>query len=108
MIFQDKKPASISQTLYNLKNKGYGLSFRREAASLYCYQLQERIFPEEFSVDEAYYFLDIINPDSDRTLYAITLINGRRGFMIDACNVYSDNISYEMELKLHWQYPLVP
>lgn len=56
--------------------------------------------PENFSVDESYYFEEKSNPDADRILYAITLSWGSRGFLIDACNVYSDNISPEMREKL--------
>jgi hypothetical protein len=107
MIFQDKQSTSISQTLVSLKNQGYQLSFRREATCIYCFELQECITPENFTVDKSYYFEDIANPDADRILYAISLSNERRGFLIDACNVYSDNISYEMEQKLQWQYPLI-
>lgn len=107
MIFQDKQLASVSQTLAGLKNQGYQLSFRREAACIYCFELKERIMPEDFIVDESYYFEDKVSPDADRILYAISLSKGRRGFLIDACNVYSDNISYEMEQKLEWKYPLL-
>jgi hypothetical protein len=107
MIFQDKQPTSISQTLARLRNQGYQLGFRREATCIYCFELQERIMPEDFTVDESYYFEDVVNPDADRILYAISLSKGRRGFLIDACNAYSDNISYEMEQKLQWQYPLL-
>lgn len=107
MIFQDKQPTSISQTLAGLRNQGYQLSFRREATCIYCFELQEWIMPEDFTVDESYYFEDIINPDADRILYAISLSKERRGFLIDACNVYSDNISYELEQKLQREYPLL-
>lgn len=105
MKFQDKQPMSVSQTVAGLKNQGYQLSFRREPVCIYCFELQEWIMPEDFTVDESYYFEDVINPDGDRILYAISLSKGRRGFLIDACNVYSDNINYEMEQKLQWQYP---
>lgn len=107
MIHQDKKPLSISQTLTGLRSQGYQLNFRREATCIYCFELQERVMPEDFTVDESYYFEDITNPDADRILYAISLSKERRGFLIDACNVYSDNISYEMERKLQWQYQLL-
>jgi hypothetical protein len=107
MQFQDKQPMSVSRMVAGLKRQGYQLSFRREATCIYCFDLQERIFPEEFMVDESYYFEDVISPDADRILYAISLTSGGRGVLIDACNVYSDNISYEMEQKLQWIYPLV-
>ncbi len=107
MIVQDKQLTSIRQRLESLKTRGYRLTFRREATCLYCFELQEQLTPNEFSVDQTYYFEDLVNPDADRIIYAISLLNGRKGYLIDACNVYSDNISYELELKLHWQYPFV-
>ena len=107
MIRQDKKQTSIIQTLAGLRNQGYLLGFRREATCIYCFELQERVMPEDFTVDESFYFEDIENPDADRVLYALSLAKGRRGFLIDTCNVYSDNISYDMEQKLQWQYPLL-
>ena len=105
MILRDKQPMSIDQTLSGLRSQGYQLNFRREATCIYCFELRERVVPEDFTVDESYYFQDITNPDGDRILYAISLPKQGRGFLIDTCNVYSDNISYEMELKLQWRYP---
>ena len=107
MIFRDNRSMSVSQILAGLKSQGYLLGFRREAGCIYCLELQERVIPEDFTVDESYYFEDNMGPDADRVLYAISLTNGRRGFLIDACNVYSDNISYEMKQKLQWKYPLL-
>lgn len=107
MIFQDKQSMSVMQKLASLREQGYLLSFRREAACIFCIELQERILPEDFTVKESYYFEDILNPDADRILYALDLADGSRGCLVDSCNVYSDNISYEMEEKLQWNYPVV-
>lgn len=107
MIFRNKQSSSISQTLAGLRYQGYQLAFRREATCIYGLDLQEWITPEGFTVDESYYFTDTVNPDADRILYAISLSDGRRGFLVDVCNAYSDNISDEMEQKLQWKYPLL-
>jgi hypothetical protein len=106
MIFQDKQSRPIINSLAELKKNGYQLSFRREATCIYCFELGKYFMPEDFVVDESYFLEDTLNPDEDRILYAISLVNGGLGYLIDACNVYSDNISYEMEQKLKWQYPL--
>lgn len=90
----------ITESLNKLKKKEYTLKFRREATCLYCFQLQEWIKPEDFTVDKYYYFEDILNPDEERMLYAISLARGGKGFLIDTCNVYVDNISTEMMKKL--------
>lgn len=105
MIYHEKSSASILQMLTSLKEQGYTLSFRREATCLFCFELEEPIMPDDFTVDESYFFEDTANPDADRVLYAISLPGKKRGFLIEACNVYSDNISYELEQKLQWQYP---
>lgn len=107
MIFQNKQTNTLDQTLACLKHQGYQLKFRREAGCIYCFEMQEWIMPENFTVDESYYFGDVRNPDADRILYAISLADGNRGSMVDACNVYADNISNEMEQKLQWKYPLL-
>lgn len=57
--------------------------------------------PENFTVDESYYFEEMINPDADRMLYAISLLHGGKGFLIDTSNVYMDNISREMAQRLN-------
>ena len=90
----------ITKTLNKLKRKKYKLNFRREATCLYCSQLKVWIMPEDFTVDEYYYFEDILNPDAERILCAISLPNGLKGFVIDTCNVYADNISPQMAEKL--------
>ncbi len=92
----------ITDVLNKLKRKEYKLNFRREALCLYCFQLNEWINPEDFMVDKYYYFEDILNPDAERVLYAISLLQGGKGFLIDTCNVYADNISPDMMKKLKW------
>ena len=90
---------SMNERLSDLRNKGYILKFRREDTCLYCYEWHQWIWPEDFEVDGSYYFENIQNPDEDRILYAISS-QGAKGFLIDECNVYTDNISPEMILKL--------
>lgn len=90
----------ISEVLNKLKREEYKLNFRREATCLYCFQLHEWIKPEDFAMDKYYYFEDLLNPDAERILYAISLAQGGKGFLIDTCNVYVDNISPDMMQKL--------
>jgi len=62
--------------------------------------LKEWISPDNFTVDESFYFQEISNPDADRMLYVISLSQGVKGYLIDTCGVYADNISLEMMQKL--------
>jgi hypothetical protein len=92
--------AAITDMLKELREKKYNLEFRRDATSLYCDRPGMRISPESFQVDEFYYFEETGIPDADRMLCAISLQEGEKGFLIDACNAYLDNISHEMAEKL--------
>ncbi len=86
--------------LNKLREKEYKLEFRREASCIYCDALQQWILPADFKVDEWYYFGETAMPDADRMLYAISVLHGPKGFLIDACNAYMDNISPDMLKKL--------
>lgn len=70
----------ITKLLNVLKRRGYKLEFRREATCIYCFELHAWIMPEDFMVDESYYFEEIVNPDTDRMLYAISLSQEKKGF----------------------------
>jgi hypothetical protein len=94
-------PMSISETLTDLKKRGYELKFRREATCLYCTEINSWITPDSFIVEEYYFFEDVSNIDADRTLYAISSTDGLKGFLVDSCLVYEDNISLEMARKLN-------
>ncbi|WP_127131724.1 phosphoribosylpyrophosphate synthetase [Pseudoflavitalea rhizosphaerae] len=100
------RPHLLAQILEDLKHRGYRLQFRREATCLYCNELSQWISPESFVVDEYYHFEDASSTDEARTLYAITVEEGKKGFLVDACLVYEDNISNEMMQKLRWEYEI--
>ena len=99
-------PDSIGEVVTDLKKRGYQLKFRREATCVYCIELSHWIMPDSFIVDEHYYFQDTSTADRDRTLYAISSIQGLKGFLVDTCFVYEDNISPEMAQKLNLEYAL--
>ncbi|HTE23915.1 hypothetical protein [Flavitalea sp.] len=112
MIHQEKllipiqvipNPDSIGEIVAGLKTRGYQLKFRRETTCVNCIELNRWIMPDSFMVDEYYHFEDTLNTDRDRTLYAISSIDGLKGFLIDACFVYEDNISPEMTQKLQFE-----
>ena len=92
--------SSIIATLAHLKRMEYRLKFIRGATGLFCFELNEWISPDHFTVDESFYFQEIANPDADRMLYAISLSQEVKGFLIDTCGIYADNISLEMIQKL--------
>ena len=91
---------SIDKIVTDLRNRGYNVKFRREATGLNCPELSYLLTPDNFSVDEYYHFEDASNTDRERTLYAVSSTQGLKGFLVDACFVYEDNISPEMSRKL--------
>ncbi len=90
----------LGEIVADLRRRGYELKFRREAACLNCIELSCLVTPDSFSVDECYHFEDASNTDRERMLYAVSSIQGLKGFFVDACLVYEDNISPEMLQKL--------
>jgi hypothetical protein len=96
-------PDSLDEKVTDLKKRGYQLKFRREETCLNCMEINLLITPDSFTVDECYHFEDGLNTDRERTLYAVSSIDGRKGFVVDTCFVYEDNISPEMEQKLKWE-----
>lgn len=103
MILQELilKSPSISETVNDLRKRGYQLMFRREATCINCIEMNYSITPDSFIVDEYYHFEDRLNPEGDRTIYAISSIQGLKGFLVDTCFVYEDNISQEMMQRLN-------
>lgn len=97
-------PTLLNDTLVYLRDRGYQHQFRREATCLYCMELDSLIPPDRFTVDEYHHFEDPGNTDTSRTLYAITSEDGTKGYLVDTCLVYEDNISSEMTEKLRWEY----
>lgn len=97
-------PMAVSERIAELKRSGYQLKFRREATCLYCIEMNHWITPDAFLVDDYYHFEDHSNPDGDRTIYAISTTEGLKGFLVDTCLVYEDNISPEMQEKLQLDY----
>lgn len=91
---------SIGEIITALRSRGYEIKFRRETAGLHCIELSCYILPDDFTVDEYYHFEDSLNTDRERSLYAITSTEGLKGFFVDSCFVYEDNISPEMAHKL--------
>jgi hypothetical protein len=101
-----KNASSIDDLLGEVKRKGYQFEFRREADCLYCAEENYMLTPDNFIVDEYFHFEYPSDPNKDRMLYAISSLEGLKGFLIDTCFVYEDNISPEMFQKLNLEYVL--
>jgi hypothetical protein len=92
---------SLVDALDDLKKRGYEEDFATQTVCLYCGDLDIRLNPEEFNVDEVYRFEGDSNPDDSAVVYAISSTTGVKGTLVDAYGAYSISLSFEMIKKLH-------
>jgi len=92
--------SSSSQAMTSLKNKGYIQDFNLHPEWLECPQLDLKLAPAQFHVDEVHRFEGMNNPDDSEVLFAISSTNGIKGLLIDAYGAYSESLSSEMIAKL--------
>ena len=95
-----KNYESLVDALDDLRKRGYDADFSTQAICLYCGDLDMRLDPQDFMVDEVYRFEGNSDPDDNVVLYAISSSNGVRGTLVDAYGPYSENLSFEMAKKL--------
>jgi hypothetical protein len=91
---------SLIDALSDLKKRGYTEDFETLNTCLYCGDLDIRLNPEEFTIDESYRFEGDSNPDDSSIVYAITSHTGVKGTLVDAYGAYSANLSFEMAQKM--------
>ena len=95
-----KNYESLVDALNDLKKRGYQADFATETVCLYCGDLDIRLDPEDFHVDEVYRFEGDSNPDDNSILYAISSSTGVKGTLVDSYGASSDSLNFEMAKKL--------
>ena len=95
-----KNYESITDAIADLKSRGYKSSFQTEHFCLYCGDLDLRLDPETFNIDETYRFENTVNPAGSSVVYAISSSIGIKGTMIDEDNSAVANVHPEMASKL--------
>ena len=78
---------SLEDALANLKKRGYEADFSPDADCLYCEDLDIRLDPEDFHIDEVYRFGGGSPTDGGSTLYAITSSTGVKGLLVDGHSI---------------------
>ena len=91
---------SLIDALDDLRKRGYEADFATQTVCLYCGDLDLRLDPQDFTVDEFYRFEGDSNPDDNAVIYAISSANGVKGTLVDGYGAYSSNLSFEMARKL--------
>jgi hypothetical protein len=77
---------SVGEALSGLKKKGYetDLDFETDSFCLYCSDLDMRLNPEAFHVDETVRIDGHRHPDDSAVVYAISSCSGIKGTVVDA------------------------
>lgn len=87
-----KNYESLDDALSDLKKKGYEDDFATESFCLYCSDLDMRLDPEDFHVDEIDRVEGNSNPGDSATVYAISSSAGAKGtLVVDADDTHSAN-----------------
>ena len=92
--------STLSEAMTALRGKGYTIDFNLHPEWIECPQLDVRLRPEEFHVDEVHRFEGMTSPDDSEILFALSSNRGIRGLLVDAYGAYSDSISAAMAQKL--------
>src|SRR5215471_5238993 len=74
---------SPEDAMSDLKKKGYkaDLDFETDPFGLYSGDLDMRLNPDAYHVDQRYHFDEPLNPDGNEDIYAITSCTGVKGFL---------------------------
>ncbi len=87
---------SLADALSDLRDRGYKTDFSIETFCLYCGDLDMRLNPEQFKVDEEYRFGGDDAHEEDTVLVAITSSNGIKGILVGSYGSYSENPHFDM------------
>lgn len=96
---------SLADALSDLRKRGYKTDFSVETFCLYCGDLDMRLNPEQFKVDEEYRFGGDAAHEKDTVLVAITSSNGIKGILVDSYGSYSENTDLDLA-RMHHQCPV--
>ena len=89
---------SLTDALNDLKQRGYKADFKTQTVCLYCGDMDIRLDPQDFNIDESYSFNEGANGSC--LLLAITSSTGVKGTVIDDYSTSSCSINFEMTKAL--------
>lgn len=87
---------SLTEALTDLRNRGYEADFATESVCLYCGDLDLRLDPDDFHVDEVHRFEGNCKPEENTILYAISSATGVRGTLVDPYGARGGGSSCEL------------
>lgn len=91
-----KNYKTLEGALCDLRERGYDADFTVDKFCLYCGDLDMRLDPEQFNVDEEYLFKSDVSEEEDAVLIAITSSAGIKGIVLDSHDSYAEGISMKI------------
>jgi hypothetical protein len=92
-----KSYESLDDALSDLREKGYKDDFTTGSFCLYCGELDMRLDPDDFHVDEINQIEGSRNADNPATLYAISSSAGIKGtLVVDADGIQHEHLNIEV------------
>lgn len=103
-----KNYISPPDALNDLKERGYVADFSTDTVCLYCGELDIRLDPEDFHIDEVYTFEgDSGTDDNSSVIYAITSATGVKGILTDTHGANSEHLGFQMAKKLQEHHAVI-
>jgi len=96
-----KSYETLPEALTDLKIRGYEADFATNSDCLYCSDVDIRLNPEEFIVDEVYHFKVEGNIDEGAVLYAITSHTGVKGILVDGYGANAKHLNLQEARHMH-------
>ena len=95
-----KQYRTLSETINDLKKRGYNEDLNLKATCIECPGRKLQLNPEDFTINEFYRFEGMSNPSDNSIVYAISSKAGIKGVLVDAYGVYAENLNDAMIKKL--------
>lgn len=97
-----KQKGTLSETINILRTEeGYDEDFNLLDEHLEIKSKNEKLGPDDFTVDQVFRFEGESNPSDNSILYAITTSSGHKGVLVDGYGYSSGQVSDEMMKKLN-------
>lgn len=93
---------TLSQTLRDLKKKGYKHDFNLLENELESKSLNMQYAPDKFIIHKVYRFEGMSDPGDNAIIYAVETNNGIKGTLVDSYGTYGGFLSEEMVRKLKY------
>lgn len=90
----------LEKCMDQLESEGYSDQFRVEKGKLVDLTNKKKYKPAEVKAVNFYRFEGVSNPDDMSILYAIETSDGRKGTLVDAYGLYSDDDTGEFLNKI--------